>query len=221
VWEPSPLAAAGRRLATIGVAAAVLLPLAIPGITTGLLSRLTQTGTGVGGVGGGPGGGGRINLFASLSGQLTQTETKELVRVTTNEPSPFYLRVGVADVVTDQGFSSRSNSGRSIRNAPFPDPRTEADTDSATYQEYRATIENTGLDQGLAPIYSTTTGIRDMDGAWYYDRNAQTLYSPRTTTQPRTSTIDYLRASYTPAQLRNAQPLGRSDPLQIQLTSVP
>ena len=47
VWEPSPLAAAGRRLAVIGVAAAVLLPLVVPGLTTGLLSRLTQVGTGV------------------------------------------------------------------------------------------------------------------------------------------------------------------------------
>jgi transglutaminase-like putative cysteine protease len=221
VWEPSPLAAAGRRLATIGVAAAVLLPLAIPGITTGLLSRLTQTGTGVGGVGGGPGGGGRINLFASLSGQLTQTDTKELIRVTTNEPSPFYLRVGVADAVTDQGFTSRSNSGRSIRNNPFPDPRTDADTDGATYQEYRATIENTGLDQSLAPIYSITTDVKDLGGPWFYDNNAQALYSPRTTTKGRKYTIDYLRATFTPLQLRNAQPLGRSNQLPTQLTSVP
>jgi transglutaminase-like putative cysteine protease len=220
VWEPSPLAAAGRRLAIIGVAAAVLLPLAIPGITTGLLSQLTQTGTGVGGVGGGPGRGGRINLFASLSGQLTQTDTKELIRVTTNEPSPFYLRVGVADAVTDQGFTSRSNSGRSIRN-PFPDPRTDAATDGATYQEYRATIENTGLDQSLAPIYSITTDVKDLDGPWYYDNSAQAVYSPRTTTKGRKYTIDYVRAVFTPDQLKTAQPLGRSNPLQTELTRVP
>jgi transglutaminase-like putative cysteine protease len=221
VWEPSPLAAAGRRLAVIGVAAAVALPLVVPGITTGLLSRLTQTGSGVGGLGTGAGGGGRINLFASLSGQLGQTDTKELLKVTTNEPNPFYLRIGVADVLTDQGFGSRSNAGRSIRNYNLPDPRNNADTDNAGYQQFRATIENTGLDQGLAPLYSTTVGIDGLQGSWNYDPAAQALFSTRTTTRGRKYTINYLRATYSQAQLRSAPPLARDNPVQSQLTAVP
>jgi transglutaminase-like putative cysteine protease len=221
VWEPSPLAAAGRRLTVIGLAAAVVLPLAVPGITTGLLSRLTQTGSGVGGVGSGSGGGGRINLFASLSGQLGQTDTKELLKVTTNEPNPFYLRIGVADVLTDQGFGSRSNTGRSIRNYNLPDPRNNGDTDNANYQQFRATIDSTGLDQGLAPLYSTTIGVDGLQGSWNYDPAAQALFSTRSTTRDRKYTINYLRASYTQAQLRNAPPLGRDNPLQSQLTAVP
>ncbi|RLP87997.1 DUF3488 domain-containing protein, partial [Micromonospora sp. CV4] len=40
VWEASPLAAAGRRLAVVGVAIAVALPLAVPGMTGGLLDTL-------------------------------------------------------------------------------------------------------------------------------------------------------------------------------------
>jgi hypothetical protein len=221
VWEPSPLAAAGRRLTVIGLAAAVVLPLAVPGITTGLLSRLTQTGSGVGGVGSGSGGGGRINLFASLSGQLGQTDTKELLKVTTNEPNPFYLRIGVADVLTDQGFGSRSNTGRSIRNYNLPDPRNNGDTDNANYQQFRATIDSTGLDQGLAPLYSTTIGVDGLQGSWNYDPAAQALFSTRSTTRDRKYTINYLRAGYTQAQLRNAPPLGRDNPLQSQLTAVP
>jgi transglutaminase-like putative cysteine protease len=220
VWEPSPLAAAGRRLAVIGVAAAVLLPLAVPGITTGLLSRLTQSGTGVGGTGIGGTGGGRINLFASLSGQLTQTDTRELVRVTTNEQDPFYLRVGVADVVTSQGFSSHANSGRSI-NRGLPDPRNDPSTDSAGYATYHATVQATGLDQTLAPVYSTVTGISDLQGNWSYDPTAQAVFSTRTTTKGRKYQIDYLRARYTPAQLRTAPSLPRDNPLRATLTAVP
>ena len=72
VWEPSPLAAAGRRLGAVGVAAAVLLPLLVPTITGGLLSQLTQSGAGVGPGGTGNGAGGKVNLFASLSGQLQE-----------------------------------------------------------------------------------------------------------------------------------------------------
>jgi transglutaminase-like putative cysteine protease len=219
-WEPSPLAAAGRRLALIGVVAAVLLPLAVPAFSSGLLSRLTQSEGGVGGVGSGPGSG-RLDLFASLSGQLSQIDTKELVRVTTNDPDPFYLRVGVADVVTERGFGSRSNSGRSIRADAFDDPQQSPATDKASYRGYGAIIQNTGLDQGLAPIYSTTTGIKDLDGPWYYDRTTQTLYSPRITTKGRKYTIDYQRATYTPADLQKAAPLDPANPLQVQLTRVP
>jgi transglutaminase-like putative cysteine protease len=220
VWEPSPLAAAGRRLAVIGVAAAVLLPLAVPGITTGLLSQLTQSGTGVGGTGIGGTGGGRINLFASLSGQLTQTDTRELVRVTTNEQDPFYLRVGVADVVTSQGFSSHANSGRSI-NRGLPDPRNDPSTDSAGYATYHATVQATGLDQTLAPVYSTVSGISDLQGNWSYDPTAQAVFSTRTTTKGRKYQIDYLRARYTPAQLRTAPSLPRDNALRATLTAVP
>jgi len=131
------------------------------------------------------------------------------------------LRVGVADAVTERGFGSRSNSGRSIRAGAFADPRQNPATDGASYQAYRAVIDNTGLDQGLAPIYSTITGVSDLDGAWYYDRGTETLYSPRTTTKGRKYTIDFLRASYTPAELRRAAPLDAANPLQVQLTSVP
>jgi len=39
VWEPSPLASAGRRLGVVGIVIAVLLPLAVPGMTNGLFDK--------------------------------------------------------------------------------------------------------------------------------------------------------------------------------------
>jgi transglutaminase-like putative cysteine protease len=219
VWEPSPLAAAGRRLAVIGVAAAVLLPLAVPGITTGLLSRLTQAGSGVAGQGGN-GGGSRVSLFATLSGQLRETATTELVKVTTNEPDPFYLRIGVADVVNAQGFSSRTPSGRAIARG-LPDPRNIVDTDSASYTEYRATIKATGLNQSNAPVYSTTIGVDKLDNNWFYDSTQLAVYSPRATTKGREYSIDYLRAKFAPEELRNARPLAADDPIKTTYTQVP
>jgi transglutaminase-like putative cysteine protease len=220
VWEPSPLAAAGRRLAVIGVAAAVLLPLAVPGITTGLLSRLTQSGGGIGGPGIGNGSGGRINLFASLTGRLRETDTREMLKVTTNDPQPFYLRIAVGDVLNGQGVGSRPNTGRSIRRT-LPDPRNSPTTDSANYTEYSATIESTGLDQTLAPVYSTTIGINDLDGTWLYDTAAQAVYSQRNTTRKQKYKIDYLHATYTATQLQTAQPLSHNDPLWVQNTQAP
>ncbi|GAB1690426.1 DUF3488 and DUF4129 domain-containing transglutaminase family protein [Krasilnikovia sp. M28-CT-15] len=221
VWEPSPLAAAGRRLAVIGVAVAVLLPLAVPGLTNGLLSSLTQAGAGAGPGGFGNGGNGRVNLFASLSGQLAQSGTTEMVRVTTTETDPFYLRFGVADVVTDQGFTNRAPNGRPVGKG-LPDPRTVADTDVPAYQRYHATVQVTNsLNMPLAPVYSTVVGTDKLDGGWSYDPTMQVFYSNRTTTKGKKYSFDYVRARFTPAALRDAEPLGRDNPLRTEFTAVP
>ena len=220
VWEPSPLAAAGRRLAAIGVAAAVVIPLAVPGMTAGLLNQLTQSGTGAGAGGFGNGGNGRVNLFASLSGQLTQDAATPMVKVTTNEPDPFYLRFGVADQVTDQGFTNRTPAGKPLSKG-LPDPTQQLTTGEANYQRYHATVEVTDkLNMPLAPIYSSTVDTDNLDGGWSYDPTLQVVYSNRATSKGKKYSFDYVRASYPPAGLRDAAPLGANDPLR-QYTQVP
>ena len=219
VWEPSPLAAAGRRLGLIGVAAAVLLPLLVPSITGGLLSQLTQSGTGVGGTGTGNGSG-RINLFASLSGQLTQSTIVKLVTVTTNEPEPFYLRFGVADQLTAQGFGSRTPSGNAVARG-LPDPRSNNITDT-DYEQYHAEVVISGdLSQNMMPLYVDTVSTSDLGNGWSYDPNQQVIFSNRTTTKGKEYSFDYLRAKYTPAELRAAEPLADNDPMRLQYTNTP
>ncbi|HET6531144.1 MAG TPA: DUF3488 and transglutaminase-like domain-containing protein [Actinoplanes sp.] len=219
VWEPSPLAAAGRRLAVIGVAIAVLLPLAVPGLTTGLLSRLTQVSGGNGSGGFGSGGTGRVNLFASLSGSLNQGDTRDMMKVTTSERDPFYLRLGVADVINDSGFANRTPSGRSIARG-FVDPREGPDRAGVSYQQHRAEVEIIDLNMGLAPIYTTPIRVSDIGNGWSYDTGAEVLFSGRNTTKDKKYTIDYVRARYSPQALRTARPIGRTDPLAV-LTTVP
>jgi transglutaminase-like putative cysteine protease len=221
VWEPSPLAAAGRRLAVIGVATAVLLPVIVPGLNTGLLNSLTQVGTGTGGGGPGSGGTGRINLFASLSGQLSQTQVTNYVRVTTTEPDPFYLRFGVADVLTADGFSNRTPSGQPLSRG-LDDPRQTTAASGAQYRQYRAEVEITqDFGQTLAPVYATTIDTDGLDGAWLYDPNSQVVYSNRTTTKGKKYSFDYVRAKYTPTELRTAEALPRDNTLRTQFTTVP
>ena len=123
VWEPSPLAAAGRRLAVVGVVVAVLLPLAVPGMTTGLLDRF---GTGVGDGAGHRRRAGRQRpgqpVRRRCSGELIRDETYDMVRVTTNDPNPFYLRFGVADELTADGFVNRAAERRAVAAAACRDP---------------------------------------------------------------------------------------------------
>jgi transglutaminase-like putative cysteine protease len=221
VWEPSPLAAAGRRLAVIGVATAVLLPVIVPGLHTGLLNSLTQVGGGNGAGGSGSGGSGRINLFASLSGQLSQTQVTTYVRVKTTEPDPFYLRFGVADVLTADGFGNRTPNGRPLSRG-LDDPRQSGVTGGGQFRQYHAEVEiSNEFSQTLAPIYAAAVDTDGLDGAWSYDPNTQVVYSNRTTTKGKKYSFDYVRAKYTPGELRTAEALPRDNPLRTQFTTVP
>ncbi|GAA0567130.1 hypothetical protein GCM10010172_58820 [Paractinoplanes ferrugineus] len=219
VWEPSPLAAAGRRLGVVGVAAAVLLPLIVPTVSGGLLSQITQSGSGLGQGAGGSGGGGRINLFASLSGKLQQSDTEQLLKLTTTEKQPFYLRFGVADQLTAQGFGNRTPAGNSV-NRGLPDPR--GGTAGGDFQQYRAQIEVTdALRQNMLPMYSNTVRISDLGSGWSFDPNQQVIFSGRNTTKGKKYDFDYVRASYTPTELRTADPLGKDNPVRTQFTNTP
>lgn len=220
VWEPSPLAAAGRRLAVVGVAAAVLLPLAIPGMTTGLLNRF---GTGSGGSGGSGGGGsgrqGAVNLFSFLSGSLVRDRTYNMVKVSTNDPNPFYLRFGVAEDLTTNGFVSRNwgpgTTLSSLNTLPIPD------NPGVVSHNFRADIEILDFSMPLLPVYTQPTRVQKLDNSWQWDRRASVLYSSRSTSKGKKYTIDYVRSDLTPEVLRTALPLSGDDTTQIQFTRVP
>ncbi|RQX06269.1 transglutaminaseTgpA domain-containing protein, partial [Micromonospora globispora] len=220
IWEASPLAAAGRRLAVVGVALAVVLPLAVPGMTGGLMDAMgsgTGTGNGRPGQGGSPG---RIDLFAALSGQLNQSEVAELVKVSTNEPAPFYLRFGVADELRSDGFRVRVPTGRAV-NRNLPDP-TDRDGRGVERQRYRATVEVTkNLNMPLLPVYSEPVKTEDLNGAWLYDPNLQIVFSNRDNSRGKRYSFDYVRSTYSPAALRAAPSLPADDPVLRQQTVTP
>ncbi|MCW3843265.1 DUF3488 and transglutaminase-like domain-containing protein [Micromonospora yasonensis] len=220
VWEASPLAAAGRRLAVVGVALAVALPLAVPGMTGGLMNAVadgTGDGTGRPGQGGSPG---RIDLFAALSGQLNQSEVTELVKVSTNESAPFYLRFGVADDLNPAGFRVRVPTGRSVtRNLPDPTERGGRGVDQ---QRYRATVEVTkNLTMPLLPVYAEPVKTEDLNGNWLYDPNLQIVFSNRENSRGKRYAFDYVRSTYSLGVLRAAPSLPADDPVLRQQTRTP
>ncbi|WFE29411.1 DUF3488 and transglutaminase-like domain-containing protein [Solwaraspora sp. WMMD791] len=221
VWEPSPLAAAGRRLALVGVVVAVAVPVAIPGMTSGLLTNLSGAGVGGTGLGTGPG---QVNLFAALSGQLNQSEVTEMLRVTTNDPDPGYLRIGIADEISQEGFANRSPGGRPGSASALPDPREDPRllSTGVTREEFEATVEVAqGFNMALLPTYPVPVRMRDVDGSWAYDRTAQVVFSGRSRARGMTYGFDYVRSSYTPGALRRSQPLPADDDLRVRLTEVP
>ncbi|WP_213455137.1 transglutaminase family protein [Rhizomonospora bruguierae] len=214
LWEPSPLAAAGRRLAVVGVLAAVLVPLAIPGMTSGLLDNV---GAGVGDDGTGDGsprpGPGRVNLFAELSGRLTQNDTYDMVRVSTDDPDPYYLRFGVADQISPQGFGSANPRGRSLA-AGLSGQETELRVAGIIDQRWSASVEVLNFDEPYLPVYGQPLTIRGLDSGWLYDSDRQVVYSNRSRSVKKKYQFTYVHRRYDPEALRTSKPLAPDDPNQ-------
>lgn len=201
VWEPSPLAAAGRRLALVGVAVAVALPLLVPGVSTNLIDRFGP------GFRGDPvegdGGTGSVNLFASLNGLLNRDEVVDLVEVTTTDPAPHYLRIGVADVIRAEGFDYRRPRGRPVaagidRIAPRP---------GMELARHRANVRVTAnYEQGRLPSYPLVEAVSGLDGAWRYDPAQQVVFGEGNSAEQEYA-FTYARPVYDPDALRAAPPL--------------
>jgi transglutaminase-like putative cysteine protease len=221
LWEPSPLSAAGRRLGAVGLAVAVLLPLALPGMTSGLIDRFGTGGLGPAG-GGGPGAGGAaaVNLTALLSDNLTRSEEFEMVRVRTTDPTPYYLRFGVAEEATPEGFVSRSpSSGTSVsRGLPEWGP---PDVGGVTARQFRAEVEIVNLDMRLVPVYQQVVKTEELSSSWFYDPASNQIFSRRENINGRSYAFDFVRLTYTAAALRSAGTIPATDAYSRDLTSLP
>ncbi|MDW5323068.1 DUF3488 and transglutaminase-like domain-containing protein [Plantactinospora sp. KLBMP9567] len=222
VWEPSPLAAAGRRLAVIGVAVAVLLPLAVPGMTSGLLSQFNSGGgSGDGSGRAGPGGSpGRVNLFAQLSGELNRSEQRDMVRVTTSDPEPAYLRFAVADDFERTGFGPRSPEGTPVTQG-LPDPReVTRGAPGITHEQYNADVEILDFAMPFLPVYTAPVSTRQIDANWRYDATMQVVYSERASSRNRRYSFDFVRSEYTPSALAAAPTLAPEHAFRKLYTTV-
>lgn len=222
LWEPSPLSAAGRRLGAVVIVLAILLPLAVPSMTSTILTNFGPAGGS--GTGTGPDVGDipitSVDLNALLHDNLTLNETVQMAVVRTNDPSPYYLRIGTAERLDETGMYTNDIEGPLYPvDRPLPDRPVGPATVAGTYE---ANIEITGLNMPLAPIYTQLTGVSGLDGSWGLDPATEQVYSRQRTINGASYTIQYTRLSYTPEALRNAPPLSAAtDPRLSSLTVVP
>ncbi|GAA1744002.1 DUF3488 and transglutaminase-like domain-containing protein [Luedemannella helvata] len=218
VWEPSPLAAAGRRLGIVGIVVAVLLPVVTPGLTTGLIDKLRPNGgTNGTGTGAGTGGSGAVDLTAMLTGSLQRDRPYPMVRVTNSDPTPYYLRFGVADQVNENGFTSRVAAGnRALPNDP---DRALPRIEGTSLEKGSARIEIVDFDMPLAPIYLEAIDIDGLDPTWGLDRRFDVVASRQSSTVRKSYTVTYSRRVYTADALRRAGTYLNDE--QVTLTTVP
>jgi transglutaminase-like putative cysteine protease len=212
LWEPSPLAAAGRRLTVVGALVAVTLPLAVPGMTTGLVDRF---GSGVGGTGSG-GNPTAVNLFAALDGLLNRDVTEDLIQLTTDDPDRYYLRVGVADQITEDGFGHRNPSGDPLNAGIGESP---PDGPGITLHRNRAQVEILSWNMSRAPTFAHLDQVSGLDDDWRYDPEQQIVFSPESGASGSFE-FEYLRPEFDPDALRTAAPLADDHPIQEQFAEV-
>ena len=193
-WRPdplegSPLAAVGRRIGAAAISVAVVVPALLPFISTGGLGG-SETGDG-----NGPGSAsaGALNPITTLRGQLRRDRPLELMRVKTNDRSPFYLRITTLAIYTPAGWKqdSLSESDRPVQH--LPDPGIGADVPT-TRISTQVQVRGLTASQYL-PVYATPTTV-DVSGDWHFDRPSGTVFTTRTNTRDLT----YHFTSVTPDQ---------------------
>lgn len=222
MWEPSPLAAVGRRIAVTGVVVAILLPIATPGFTKGLVGVLgTVAGGGSGDCAGVCTGKGGVDLSARLAGQLNADHTTVIATIQTDDPSPEYLTFAYATQLTSQGFFSLTPSGTPV-SAGLTYPY--KDSPGITYTPHHATITLKDLPFQQLPVYQfpQTGSLQGIDDRWLFDAVSGEIFSPSTQTAPNMQySFNYDKPHYSLAALRNAPPIPQSDTTLRALTRVP
>ncbi len=226
MWEPSPLAAIGRRTAVIGVLLAVILPIGIPGLHHSLVGPIgppVANGNGFGNCFGCAGT--QVDLFATLSGQISESKPVVLATVRTNATKPPYLRFATADILNNHGFVASSPQGLPVSQGlpnPFTDGRGNPVGDiPATL--HHADVQMGPLDSRFLPVFlePRTGTLRLNNDSWRYDRDSQIIFSSTSSAQRLHYSFDFDQVNYPIEALRAAQKLPDNNPIQLNYTRVP
>lgn len=164
----------GRNRTTafkVGAAAAALgvfLPIVIPTLSLSIFS------------GSGTGGDGKIKLenpMTDLRRDLLSREDRPLLQVTTNDPNPRYLRVGVLTWFTGEAWQPGNrdlDEGIEARGS-VPDPSGVSPAVKRTPYDYTVNVTNDFESEWL-PIKVPLTRVQAGDN-WRYDPSTQDLVS--------------------------------------------
>jgi transglutaminase-like putative cysteine protease len=211
--DSSPLATVGRRIGVAALGVAVVIPALVPGLHPGLFG-------GSGGSGLRTSGGSdtvaTYDPIARLKPYLLAKDHKELIRVTTNDPNPDYLRMVGLDVFDGTKWSesplSVSKETR-ISKGRLPAPEgLSADTDT-TPAESRIKVGD--LDVHWLPVPYPATNVKVKN--WNFDKATATIFSTRSSAKRTSYTVVSAKVTPDPDQLRRAPAAGpRLEPFRAR-----
>jgi transglutaminase-like putative cysteine protease len=152
---PSPMARTARWSAAAFVAATLAVLTVVPTDTSGLIDNVAEDFNGAENYSLGD-----VNPWAQLSGSLSRPEEVDVLRVTTDDPSPRYLRMHVLDELTGDGFGPNDYEGA--------DGIDELGSPGPDEQVYRAAVDNLEMRAPVLPVYGDPVDL-DVDGDWLVD----------------------------------------------------
>ncbi len=176
--DPAGLGRVGRRIGGAALGVAVLVPALIPGLDARLLS---------GGEGGsGAGNGSRsittYNPITRLRGELNQLEPVPVLRYTTDDPEPDYLRMTTLGVYDGGGWRQEVLRGNLRDNgvgSPVPTP--VGRSSAARTRQVTASVTVDTLDAPWLPAPATPR-IVDVAGPWMWDPGSESVFATRSNT---------------------------------------
>lgn len=220
-WEPSPLAASGRRVGFAGLVIAIVVPFLIPGMNAGLLQRLSAIGASVDGNGSGSEGN-SLSPFVTLSGQLHKSGTQKLFTFTTtqkDEDNIPYLRTAVADEVTDEGFQPHALNERQRLD---DNTKLRTATSAVGGHRYKAVVTTQNLDDHYLSLFSNPVQVHAPNQVpWYYDAATGVVFANQKGTDHTQYNFNYESYNFTGTDLEGAPPVATNDSLYRTNTQVP
>ncbi len=160
-----------------------------------------------------------VHPFTSLRGELNQANPSELLRVRTDDPEPFYLRLTSLARFTGQGWTqSRLRAGGGAKVSEWEGREPPLDATVPRVQQ-RTEIEVRGLsDSSYLPLYANPTTI-SVDGDWRWDGNTETVFSARDRTAGLNYEFTSQRVPYTGDLLAAAPPVSETSRLFEEYTA--
>ncbi|HEU0101903.1 MAG TPA: DUF3488 and transglutaminase-like domain-containing protein, partial [Mycobacteriales bacterium] len=187
--------------AALGVA--VLVPALLPGLD----ARLLDGGNGEGG--GGAGGSRSVttyNPITRLRGELSLPEPIDVLRYSTDDPQPDYLRMTTLGLYDGGGWRQevlRGNLRDDGVDDPIPVPVGRSST--ARSRTVSAQLSILSLDAFWLPLPATPSTVQ-VDGPWMWDAGSESVFATRSNTSRVTSyTVRSSRALPDPALLGDGE----------------
>ena len=201
---PRPTGGIGVAFAGAGLATALLVPALLPSLSP---AGLFSTGDGAGFGRSGNRNIETINPITRLKGDLEQRDNVEMLRVRTDDPNPFYLRLTTLDVFQrTEGWSQSPLEARQTQRVSAGLPAEPGIRPDLPGQQFATSVRIRGLaDSQYLPVYA---GLREVDveGDWRFEPRTQTVFSVRTNTRDLSYRMRSYRADYRPALLAAAPP---------------
>ncbi len=176
IGEAGATGRVGRRIGAAALGLAAFVPALVPGLDARLLPGSGPNGDAAAT---GPRTSFTYNPITELRGQLTLPDPVPLLRYTTTDDDPDYLRLTTLDTYDGSRWSSSSLVPDDDTDGALPAPEgVDPGLPSATV---RTKITVAGLEAQWLPLPAVPTSV-DVPGPWRWNRRSQTVFATRSST---------------------------------------